>query len=284
MLSAGARGLFPSLRQGLTLSPYASLFPQASTLLPSSSLALTRGYAAFDDRPERQERPDRLSITRSVVAVRRTAKVTKGGRIISFSVMVVVGNGKGGAGYALGKALSVSDATKKATVRAMSSMRFIPRYMNSTIYHQIDHVFHKSRIRLWPANQEYGIRTHHAIQAICHCAGIQSLGAKVHGSRNIINVVRGTFEALESQETHLERSRRLGLKAVDINQTYFDRQMEINEKYNQLQLELLKSKLAQKNSFARLDDGKEKTDEFGFPLTQYKTKKFGKNKKRPQLE
>jgi len=78
--------------------------------------------------------------------------VTKGGKIMSFSVMVVVGNGKGGAGFGLGKALSMLEATRKATVKATKAMTFIPRYHNSTIYHPIDHEFHKTRIRLFPAD------------------------------------------------------------------------------------------------------------------------------------
>jgi len=233
--------------------------------------------------------------------------VTKGGKIMSFSVMVVVGNGKGGAGFGLGKALSMLEATRKATVKATKAMTFIPRYHNSTIYHPIDHEFHKTRIRLFPADMgissssfcflaskiqtlllfflltwvDYGIRVHHAIQSICHCAGIQAIGGKVYGSRNVINVVRGTFEgkhpssslpfltfkpqishaysngpffffvlALESQETHLERARRLGLKAVDLHQTTFDRELEENERFNQMQLELLKVKLAKKPTFS----------------------------------
>jgi len=197
-----------------------------------------------------QDDDHKPTIARSVVDIRRTAKVTKGGKIMSFSVMVVVGNGKGGAGFGLGKALSMLEATRKATVKATKAMTFIPRYHNSTIYHPIDHEFHKTRIRLFPADMDYGIRVHHAIQSICHCAGIQAIGGKVYGSRNVINVVRGTFEALESQETHLERARRLGLKAVDLHQTTFDRELEENERFNQMQLELLKVKLAKKPTFS----------------------------------
>jgi len=235
-------------------SQFARLLPFSSPLISSVSsfllpaISLNFGFKQGFATVAGDNQEKRRSLIRSVVDIRRTAKVTEGGKIISFSVLVVVGNGRGGAGYALGKALSVIAAMKKATAKATKNMRFIPRYMNSTIYHQIDHQFHHSKIRLWPADMEYGLRVNHSIQSICHCAGITALGGKVHGSRNVINVVRGTFEALESQESHLERARRLGLRAIDLNQTFFDYQQELNNNYNEMQLQLLKNKVFQGNN------------------------------------
>jgi ribosomal protein S5 len=153
-------------------------------------------------------------ITR-ILHIRRTARVTRAGKVRSLYALVVVGNGNGGAGYGEGKSTDLGGAVQKAMKRAKRDMIVVNRYDNRTIFGTVVHKFIGSEITLRPAPPGelflarvlplllssihylylgYGISANQTIHEICRCAGIQDISAKVVGSMNPMNVVKGTCE------------------------------------------------------------------------------------------
>lgn len=133
-----------------------------------------------------------------VIDVNRTCKVTKGGGLMSFTALVVVGNGNGVVGFATGKGKDVGLAVDKAYSRASRSLVYIERFENSTIFHAQEAKHCKTKIRLMPAKAGEGLRCNQIVESICEMAGIKDLSAKVIGSHHPLNTVRACFEALES--------------------------------------------------------------------------------------
>jgi len=134
-----------------------------------------------------------------VVAINRVAKVTKGGKHLSFSALVVVGDGQGQVGWALGKANEVADAIRKGLVQAKKSMFTIP-LRNGTIPHEVIGEYGASRILLKPAAPGSGVIAGGTVRAVCDAAGIKDVLAKSLGSDNMINVVRATVDGLRRLE------------------------------------------------------------------------------------
>jgi len=131
-----------------------------------------------------------------VVFINRVTKVTKGGKNLNFSALVVVGNGNGKAGYALGKAPEVADAIRKGINAAKKHMVSIP-VSNTTIPHDIIGKFGAIRVLLKPASKGTGIIACLAVRAICEVVGISNILTKVlTKSNNPINIVKATFTGL----------------------------------------------------------------------------------------
>jgi small subunit ribosomal protein S5 len=141
----------------------------------------------------------------SVIRISRVAKVTKGGTKMSFSALVVVGDGKGRVGYALGKAAEVAIGIKKGMNAAKKRMIEIPR-RETTIPHQVQGKWCATEVLLKPASEGTGVIASGPVRAICDGAGIKNILTKVHRSSNPLNVVKATFEGLSR------------LKKVNINQ------------------------------------------------------------------
>jgi small subunit ribosomal protein S5 len=135
-----------------------------------------------------------------LVAVRRTAKVVKGGRIFGFSAFVVVGDGQGRIGFAIGKAREVPVAIQKAMERARRSMTQIHLHGN-TVYHAAQAAHGASNVIILPASEGTGVIAGNAMRAVFEVIGIQNILAKCTGSSNPINVVRATVKALKKIET-----------------------------------------------------------------------------------
>jgi small subunit ribosomal protein S5 len=132
-----------------------------------------------------------------VIDVNRTCKVTKGGGLMNFTALVIVGNGDGVVGFATGKGKDVSLAVEKAYLRASRSLVYIERFEKSTIFHAQEAKHCKTKIRLMPAKAGEGLRCNQIVESICEMAGITDLSAKVIGSHHPHNTVRACFEALE---------------------------------------------------------------------------------------
>uniref|UniRef100_A0A803THG7 Small ribosomal subunit protein uS5m n=1 Tax=Anolis carolinensis TaxID=28377 RepID=A0A803THG7_ANOCA len=139
----------------------------------------------------------------------------KEGRKRSVSALVVVGNGKGAAGFALGKASDRMVALRKAKNRAVHYLHYIERYEDHTIYHDIATSFKKTTIRMKKQNKGYGLHCHRAIITICKLIGIKDMYAKVYGSGNLLNLTRGLFRGLATQETHQNLANKKGLYVVE---------------------------------------------------------------------
>ncbi|MBN3041076.1 MAG: 30S ribosomal protein S5 [Candidatus Omnitrophica bacterium] len=131
-----------------------------------------------------------------VLFINRTTKVTKGGKNLGFSALVVVGDGESRAGFALGKANEVSDAIRKGLSRAKKEVVEIKK-KKSTIPHQIIGEYGAVKILLKPATEGTGVIASSPVRAVCECAGIKDILTKNLGnSTNQINVVKATFEGL----------------------------------------------------------------------------------------
>ena len=146
------------------------------------------------------------ALIEEAIHIRRTTKVVKGGRQFGFSALAVVGDGKGRVGYGLGKSKEVPLAIKKAMEEAkrnmMSSKITVPLSKDgTTIAYQVSHVSCKSKVSILPAAEGRGIIAGNAMRAVFNCLGIKNVVAKSLGSRNPINVVKATVDALQSMKS-----------------------------------------------------------------------------------
>ena len=166
----------------------------------------------------RQPRPreeDPQGFTERVVYTRRIAKVVKGGRRLRFNALVIVGNSKGQVGAGMGKALVIPDAVRKGNAIARRGMVTIP-LKGSTIPHEITVKKGASIVVIKPAREGTGVIAAGAMRAMLELGGVRDVVGKSLGSRNPINVVRATLEALRLlRDPEVELARRLGVNAND---------------------------------------------------------------------
>ena len=144
-------------------------------------------------RAEKGQAQDEL--VEKLVAVNRTAKVVKGGRQFGFTALTVVGDGAGRVGYGFGKAREVPVAISKAMTQARKSMVSVA-LRNDTLYYAVKGVHGATRVLMQPASEGTGVIAGGGMRAVLECAGIRNVLAKSYGSRNPINVVRATVNAL----------------------------------------------------------------------------------------
>src|SRR5215831_14168989 len=139
--------------------------------------------------------PAQLDIKDTVVSINRVTKVVKGGKNLSFSALVVVGDGHGVVGFGVGKAKEVPSAIKKGIEAAKKNLIRVPR-QGTTIPHPILGNFGAGSVLLKPAPDGTGIIAGAAVRAVIESAGINNVLTKSIGSANPHNVVRATFAAL----------------------------------------------------------------------------------------
>lgn len=157
------------------------------------------------------KREDEYSET--VVALNRVSKTVKGGRVMKFSALVVVGDGKGTVGFGTGKAAEVPDAIRKGIEDAKKNMINVS-LSGSTIPHEIIGEAGAGRVLMKPAAPGTGVIAGGPVRIIMEAAGIKDIRTKCLRSNTAVNVVAATFEGLKSLRTPEEVARTRG-KSVD---------------------------------------------------------------------
>lgn len=154
-------------------------------------------------------------ILEKLVCVRRTTKVVKGGRIFGFSAMIVVGDGNGRIGYAIGKSREVPMAIQKATEAARREMIKV-ELMGDTVWHEILSTHSSSKVLMKPAPEGTGIIAGNAMRAVFEVIGINNILAKCIGSTNPINVVAATVKGLRDMVTPEQIAAKRGLSVKEV--------------------------------------------------------------------
>jgi small subunit ribosomal protein S5 len=148
------------------------------------------------DTPKRID-PRNLNLKEQVVSINRVTKVVKGGKNLSFSALVVLGDpDMKVVGYGMGKAKEVPSAIKKGIEAAKKNLRQV-NLLNNTVPHQVVGRFGAGQVLLKPAPQGTGVIAGGPVRAVIQAAGVANVLTKSLGSRNPHNVVKATIDALD---------------------------------------------------------------------------------------
>ena len=155
---------------------------------------------AMNDKKQQGDQRTEGDLQEKLVQVNRVAKTVKGGRIMSFTALTVVGDGKGRVGYGRGKAREVPVAIQKAMESARRNMVQV-QLVNGTLQYPIKAVHGASKVYMQPADDGTGVIAGGAMRAVLEVAGVQNVLAKCYGSTNPVNVVRATFNGLKQMSS-----------------------------------------------------------------------------------
>ena len=167
---------------------------------------------AYNRASEKDNAPEMIE---RVVYLNRVSKTVKGGRVMKFSALVVVGDGKGTVGYGLGKAAEVSEAILKGIANAKKNLQKVV-LAETTIPHEVIGIFGAGKVLLKPAPVGTGVLAGGAVRAVMEAAGISNIRAKCLRSNNPQNVVKATLQGLLSLRGPEEVARIRGKSVEEI--------------------------------------------------------------------
>ncbi|XP_031260369.1 uncharacterized protein LOC116118525 [Pistacia vera] len=166
---------------------------------------------------EKKRRPlYRKGFDVKMINVNRTCKVTKGGQVVKYTVMLACGNYHGVIGFAKAKGPRMNLAAQKAREKVYQNLYYVERHEEHTIAHAVQSEYKKTKLYLWPAPTTSGMKAGRKIvQTILGLAGLKNVKSKVIGSRNPHNTVKALFKALNAIETPKDVQEKFGRTVVE---------------------------------------------------------------------
>ena len=173
-----------------------------------------RGRGGRDNR--RNNDDDGEELIEKLVHINRVSKTVKGGKRFGFAAIVVVGDGKGKAGFGSGKAREVPEAINKATAAAKKAMVRVPLKEGRTLHHDGKGHFGAGKVVVRSAPPGTGIIAGGPMRAVFEALGVADVVTKSNGTANPFNMIRATFEALKDQTSPRSVAQRRGKKVADL--------------------------------------------------------------------
>ncbi len=167
---------------------------------------------AYNRAPEKENAPEMIE---RVVYLNRVSKTVKGGRVMKFSALVVVGDGNGTVGYGLGKAAEVSEAILKGIANAKKNLHKVT-LSGTTIPHEVIGIYGAGTVLMKPASVGTGVIAGGAVRAVMEAVGISNIRTKCLRSNNPQNVVKATMQGLLSLRGPEEVARIRGKSVEEI--------------------------------------------------------------------
>ncbi|KAF2746448.1 37S ribosomal protein-like protein S5 [Sporormia fimetaria CBS 119925] len=161
------------------------------------------------------------SVRTKTLVVHGVTNQTRMGKIRSMYYLTIAGNGNGLLGVGEGKSVEPEEGRKQSIMAAIRNLKPVPRYENRTIYGTLEKKVGATKVQLYSRPPGFGLRVQHLIFEMARAAGLQDLSAKTPRSRNKMNVIKATWEALTSQKLPDEIARGRGKKLVDVRKVYY---------------------------------------------------------------
>jgi small subunit ribosomal protein S5 len=175
-----------------------------------------RGGRGGNDRGRGRDDDGGEELIEKLVHINRVSKTVKGGKRFGFAALVVVGDGKGRAGFGKGKAREVPEAITKATAAAKRAMVRVPLKEGRTLHHDGKGRFGAGKVNLRTAPAGTGIIAGGPMRAVFESLGVADVVTKSVGSSNPYNMIRATFDALTEQTSPKSVAQRRGKKVADL--------------------------------------------------------------------